>query len=158
MKTKILTILMICIVANFLTAQTLVKPADFKLTEISSFLKTKGYKIIEQEETFIKIADKENASVFIDVDPDKKYLFFNVKIMLRKEVKVSQIEDLVRNINDLKMIKAKYLSADNTVFFQYYFWIKDGFTKETLEDAVMEFFLYQGDSYALDKDKIFIYQ
>ena len=158
MKTKFFFLLMICIFANFLSAQTLVKPADFKLTEIASYLKTSGYKILEQEESFIKISDKQNASMFIDLDSDKKYLLFNVKIMLRKDVKVSQIENLVAQINDLKMIKAKYLSADNTVFFQYYFWIKDGFTKETFNDAVLEFFLYQGDSFALDTDKIFVYQ
>jgi hypothetical protein len=32
-----------------------------------------------------------------------------------------------------------------------------GFTFETLEDAIIEFFLYQGDFYALDEEKLFDY-
>ncbi len=158
MKARIFTFLMICFIANFFTAQTLVKPADFNIKDIASYLKTQNFVIDEIHDNYIKITDNQNSSIFIDISEDKKSLLFNVKILLKKEAKVSEIESLLGKINDLNMIKAKYLSEDNSVFFQYNFWIDKGFTKETLLDAIIEFGLYQGDSFALDKAKIFEYQ
>ncbi|WP_417427900.1 hypothetical protein [Halpernia sp.] len=158
MKTKIFTLILIGFITSFISAQTLVKPADFNMKDIASYLKTQNFVINTQTNDYLKITDDQNSSIFIDLAKDKKFLLFNVKILLKKDAKISQIESLLTKINDLDMIKAKYLPADNTVFFKYYFWIDGGFTKETLKDALVEFGLYQGDSYGLDKDKIFEYE
>lgn len=158
MRAKILTVLLISFLANFFTAQTLVKPADFKISAVGTFLKSKGYEILEQEETYIKIANKDKATLFMDVDAGKKFINLNVNILIKKEVSEDKIDNLIRAINQLAMIKAEYIAAQNSINFKYYFWMTNGFTNETLEDAVMEFFLYQGDAYGLDKEKIFDYQ
>lgn len=157
MKTKFLTLLMICFFANIITAQKVIKPADLKVATLASFLKTKGYNILEQKETYLKISDSGNNNVFIDIDPGNKFLHLNVKILLVDKAKRSQIDTLLNKINELDMISARYIESDNSVFFQYFFWTTNGFTYETLEDAVMEFILYQGDSYGLDEEKIFDY-
>ena len=47
MKARIFTFLMICFIANFFTAQTLVKPADFNIKDIASYLKTQNFVIDE---------------------------------------------------------------------------------------------------------------
>ncbi|WBV55144.1 hypothetical protein PFY10_12950 [Chryseobacterium daecheongense] len=158
MKTKLLTVLLICFFTHWVTAQTLIKPADFKIAAVGNYLKAKGYDILEQEETFIKIGNKDKATLFMDVDAGKKYINLNVNILLNKGVSKDKIDTLLNEINKLAMIKAEYLPSQNSIGFKYYFWITNGFTYETLEDAVMEFFLYQGDSYGLDKEKIFNYQ
>ena len=158
MKTKLITVFLICFFANFYIAQTLIKTADFTMPKAASILKAKGYTIVEQEATFLKIKNKENSVLYIDLDPDKKYLYFNVKILVLKDTKNDKIEKLLGDINNLNMIKAKYESADNSIYFQYFYWITNSFTQESFEDAVLEFFLYQGDSYGLDKDKIFNYE
>ena len=157
MKTKFLAFLMICFFANITMAQKVIKPADLKVANLATFLKSKGYNILEQEETFLKISDTGNNNLFIDVDPGNKYLHLNVKILLKAKTKRDKIDKLMTDINGLDMISARYIESDNSVFFQYFFWMTNGFTYETLEDAVMEFLLYQGDSYALDEDKIFDY-
>ena len=156
MKTKFLTFLMICFFANIISAQKVIKPADFKAANLATILKNNGYTVLEQEETFVKIADKD-ATLFIDMDPNNKFLHLNVKILLKKSATRNQIDQLLNQINGLDMISARYVGDDNSIYFQYYFWTANGFTAETLEDAVMEFFLYQGDSYDLDTDKIFDY-
>ncbi|MDH6251538.1 hypothetical protein M2347_001265 [Chryseobacterium sp. H1D6B] len=158
MKAKLLTTLLICFFANLLTAQTLVKPADFSFSAAAEVLKSKGYTILEKEETYIKIADKSKATLFIDIDKDKKYLLFNINILLNKNAAKDKIDTLITEINHLGMIKSAHLADKNAISFQYYFWITGGFTNETLEDAVMEFFLYQGDAYGLDKDKVINYE
>jgi hypothetical protein len=158
MKAKLLTTLLICLFANLLTAQTLVKPADFSFSALAEVLKSKGYTILEKEETYIKIADKSKATLFIDIDKDKKYLLFNVNILLNKNAAKDKIDKLITEINHLGMIKSSYLADKNAISFQYYFWITGGFTNETLEDAVMEFFLYQGDAYGLDKEEVINYE
>lgn len=156
MKTKLITFLLICFFTNIIFAQKVIKSIDFKADNLATILKTKGYSIVEQEATFVKIADKD-ATLFIDIDPNNKFLHFNVKILLKKTATKSQVDQLLNQINSLDMISARYMGDDNSIYFQYYFWTVNGFTAETLEDAVMEFFLYQGDAYGLDKDKIFDY-
>jgi len=158
MKIKLLTTLLICLFANLFTAQTLVKPADFKMSTTATLLKSKGYDILEQTETYLKLANKNKSVLFVDVDAAKKYLLFNVNISLNEEASKDKIDNLLAEINKLGMVKAEYIDAQHSIGFRYYFWITGGFTNETLEDAVTEFYLYQGDAYGLDKDKIISYQ
>ena len=156
MKTKFLTFLLICFFANLITAQKVIKPEDLKVVNIANFLKTKGYTILEQDETYVKIVDSDNNHLYLDIDPSNKFIAMSIKISLKENVKKAKVDALVAQINDLSMISAKHMD-DNSVYFKYDFWMTHGFTLETLEDAIMEFFLYQGDSYALDEEKLFDY-
>lgn len=158
MKTRLFTVLLICFFVNFLSAQTLVKPAEIKMSLIADYLKGRGYTISEQKDTYIKIENKEKAILFMDLDTAKKYINMNVNILVKKDADKTQINNLLFDINNLPMVKADYLPNQNSISFQYFFWITNGFTLETLEDAVAEFFLYQGDAYNLDKEKIFSYK
>lgn len=158
MKTKLMTVLLICFFANFMTAQTLIKTADFTMEKAATILKNKGYTIVEQTETFLKIKNKENSVLYIDIDDNKKYLYFNTNILLKNTATNEKVNALLLEINDLNMIKAKFSEKQKSVLFQYFFWITDSFTAESFEDAVLEFYLYQGDSYGLDKEKIFDYE
>ncbi len=136
----------------------MVKTADFTMAKAASILKNKGYTVMEQTDTYVKIKNKENSVLFIDLDENKKYLYFNTNILLKKTASEEKIPGLLDEINDLNMIKAKFDKKNKSVLFQYFYWITDSFTEESFADAVLEFYLYQGDSYALDKDKIFEYQ
>lgn len=156
MKNKFLAFLMICFFANMITAQKVIKPADLKVATITNFLKTKGYTILEQDETYVKIIDSNNNNLYLDIDPSNKFIALSIKISLKENVKKAKVDALVAQINDLSMLSAKHMD-DNSVYFKYDFWMTHGFTLETLEDAIMEFFLYQGDSYALDEEKLFDY-
>lgn len=156
MKTKFLTFLLICFFANLITAQKVIKPADLKVATLANFLKTKGYTILEQDETYVKIVDSDKNHLYLDIDPSNKFIAMSIKISLKENVKKAKVDALVAQINDLSMISAKHMD-DNSVYFKYDFWMTHGFTLETLEDAIMEFFLYQGDSYALDEEKLFDY-
>ena len=156
MKTKILAFLMICFFANLITAQKVIKPADLKVATLANFLKTKGYTILEQDETYVKIVDSYKNHLYLDIDPSNKFIAMSIKISLKENVKKTKVDALIAQINDLDMISAKHMD-DSSVYFKYDFWMTHGFTLETLEDAIMEFFLYQGDSYALDEEKLFDY-
>ena len=158
MKTKLLSLLLFCFFANFIAAQTLIKTADFTMEKAATILKGKGYTIVEQTDSFVKIKNKENSALFIDIADDKKYLYFNTNIRLKTDANPEKITLLMNEINDLNMIKAKFDKNNKSVLFQYFYWITNSFTEESFLDAVVEFYLYQGDSYGLDKDKIFEYE
>jgi len=158
MKKIIFVLFILCSCVTGLSAQTLVMPKDLKISKIADHLSKKGYKIIEKDETYLKLVDNQNSSMFIDISDDKKSLLLNINILLNKGTSKASIDKLVEKINDLAMIKATYNQEKDAIFFQYSFWISNGFTYETLEDAIVEFFLYQGDSYALDEDKIIYFQ
>ena len=158
MKTKLTIVLMICFFANFMTAQTMVKTAVFTMAKAATILKNKGYTIVEQTDAYVKIKNKENSVLFIDIDDHKKYLYLNTNILLEKSASKEKIDSLIAEINDLNMIKVKYSEKQNSVLFQYFYWITDSFTEESFADAVLEFFLFYGDSYGLDKEKIFDYE
>ena len=157
MKTKLLSVFFICIFLNVFTAQTLIKTADFNMDQAAKILKNKGYTIVEKTDNFIKIKNKEESVLFIDLDEKKKYLYFNTNILLKKSASIEKIEALMLEINDLNMIKVKFSEKQKSVIFQYFYWITDSFTEESFVDAVLEFYLYQGDSYGLDKEKLFEY-
>ena len=158
MKKLIFTLFIFCLFAGNLSAQTLVMPKDLKIAKLADILTKKGYKILEKDETYLKLIDDQNASLFIDISDDKKSLLFNINILLKKDVSKANIDKLVDKINNLAMIKGTYNKDKDAIFFQYNFWISNGFTYESLEDAILEFFLYQGDAYGLDEDKIISFQ
>lgn len=157
MKTRLLTFFLICLVANIYSSQT-IKTVDFTISKAADILKSAGYEILEKDPTYLKIKNKESATLFIDIDEDKKFLLFSTKILLKPVTAKQKINHLLDEASNLNMIKLKYMEADNSVFFQYFYWIAGSFTVESFKDAVLEFFLYQGDTYNLDKDKIFSYQ
>jgi hypothetical protein len=157
MKTKLITAFLICFFTNLFIAQTLVKPADIKMPSIATFLKSKGYDIAEQTDTFIKLTNSHKSLLYMDLDTDKKYILFNVNISIVTGTSRAKIDSLINQINNIGMIRVGYQESQNSLAFRYYFWVHGGYTNETLEDAVAEFFLYQGDAYGLDKDKIISY-
>ena len=59
MKARIFTFLMICFIANFFTAQTLVKPADFNIKDIASYLKTQNFVIDEIHDNILKTLEDD---------------------------------------------------------------------------------------------------
>lgn len=157
MKKLIFTLLVFCLFAGSFSAQTLVMPKDLKISKIADNLGKKGYKILEQDETYLKLSNDEDASLFIDISEDKKSLLLNINIMLKKDASKASIDAMVEKINNLGMIKGTYNKEKDAIFFQYNFWTSHGFTYESLQDAVAEFFLYQGDTFGMDEEKVFVY-
>ena len=157
MKKLIFTLLVFCLFAGSISAQTLVMPTALKISKIADNLSKKGYKILEQDETYLKLSNDEDASLFIDISEDKKSLLLNINIMLKKDASKASIDTMVEKINNLGMIKGTYNKEKDAIFFQYNFWTSHGFTYESLQDAVAEFFLYQGDTFGMDEEKVFVY-
>jgi len=158
MRKIVFSFFIFCLFAVSFSAQTLVMPKDLKIAKVADFLEKKGYQIIEKDEAFLKLTDSSNSSLYIDISDDKKSLLLNINILLNKGVSQANVNKFIEKVNDLPMIKGSYNKEKVAVFFQYSFWVSNGFTYESLADAVAEFFLYQGDAYAFDSDKIISFQ
>lgn len=154
MKTNFLTLLLVGFFANFWTAQTLVKPADFKLSGITSYLKGKGYTILEETPEYIEVKTKNNADVFLDVDVNKQVIYYSSNILVNTSASKDKIREYIEMVNDkMPMFSVVYVPEKQKAMFQYSFWIKYGFTYESFEDSLSEFGLYVGDALDLDKEQ-----
>ncbi|GAB0155881.1 hypothetical protein CHRYSEOSP005_11430 [Chryseobacterium sp. Alg-005] len=154
MKTKFLILLMIGFFANLWTAQTLVKPADFKLSGVTSYLKGKGYTIVEENPEYLEVTTKNNADVFLDVDAKNQVIYYSSNILVNTSASKDKIREYIEMVNNkMPMFNVVYVEEKQKAMFQYTFWIKYGFTYESLEDSLSEFGLYVGDALDLDKEQ-----
>lgn len=154
MKTRFLILLLVGFFANLWTAQTLVKPADTSLSAISSYLKGKGYTILEKTNEYIELTTKNNYDVFLDIDPKKQAIYYSTNILTNTSASKEQIRNYIEKINDaVPILKAVYVEEKKKVMFEYCFWIKYGFTYETFEDSLSIFSLYIGDAVNFDKEQ-----
>lgn len=154
MKTRFLILLMIGFFAHLWNAQTLVKPADFKLSGVASYLKSKGYTIVEETPEYIEVKTKNNADVFLDVDVKKQVIYYSTNILVNTSASKDKIREYIEMVNDrIPLFSVVYVEEKQKAMFQYSFWIKYGFTYESLEDSLSEFGLYVGDALDLDKEQ-----
>jgi hypothetical protein len=75
---KIIFTLLLSFGLSLLWAQDFVKPEDVTVENVAKHLQTKGYKIAEQTDNFIKIELTDESPVYLDFSADKKYILFNV--------------------------------------------------------------------------------
>lgn len=155
MKTKLLTILTICLFASFLSAQTLVKPEDFKLTALRTYLKEKGYSIMEETADYIEFQAPNKTYFYIDGATTRNFLLLNSHLDIKDKTSQDKIKKLVDEINLEPIVKANYIEEKNKIIIEYYFFISHGFTYETLDRAI-GVFCYNVDHImtSLDKEKI----
>lgn len=153
MKTRFLILLLVVFFANLWTAQTLVKPAEFKFSDIASYLKGKGYTVLEETTEYIELKTKNNVDVFLDIDAKKQAIYYSTNILTNTSASRDKIQNYVEKANEIPVIKVVHIEDKQKVMFEYCFWIKYGFTLETFEHALSEFALYVGDALGLDKEQ-----
>ena len=158
MKNFIYSIIISIVSLHAVRAQTMLKAEQINTSIIADYIKKANYNVLEVTPKFIKISNSTNSVLYLDMDSvNHKYLFFNVAIAVKNNMNRDSIDQLVYDINSLNMIKCEYYPSDNSIEFKYYYWITNGLCIETLTDAINEFFLYQGDAYNMDKQKILNY-
>lgn len=136
-------------------AQTFVKPEQIKTANIASYLKSKDFEIAEQTEAYLKINKKGGTrSMYLDLKDGNRNIFFNIAYKLVDHVDATKLENYLKKVNDYNVIKVRHFEKTNDVQIEYYFWTKNGFSYESLLDAIEEFFLYEGDCINNDTDKI----
>lgn len=140
-------------VHNF--AQTLAKPEQICTDNISTFLKNNNYDVVEITKDYLKIKKKDGSRyIFLDLKDNGRYIFFNVAYKVVEQTPQGKIDAYLKTVNANNVIKVRYFEKGNDVQIEYYFWTKQGFTYESLLDAVNEYLLYVGDCVNADKEKI----
>lgn len=152
---KFILFFALLLIGTTVSAQDFVKASDVTVENFAKYLQTKKFKILEKTADFLKIESEDGYPLYLDFDKDKKYIMFNINDGLKDTADEQKKQTLLEKISKLKMIKAVYFQKSNTVQFEYYFWVTGGFSWASLEDAINEFYLYEGDAFNLDTDKIF---
>lgn len=130
---------------------------DNPAAQIESILKAAGIEVSETQPTFLKIfLGKElKITTYIDIDGDKQYLLFNGSNALKEGTTPVQAKDLVSDMNSqTNFIKAAYNQEKNKVDFTYFFWIKDGFTGNSLLSALEMYRITYMYTFSLDKNDL----
>lgn len=159
MKTQAFKTLLLVVFMMFfgtkLGAQTFVKPDQIGTDGISVFLKSKNYEVLEITKDFLKIQKKGSTrNIYLDFKEDKRYLMFNIAYKVVENVDKAKLDAYLKKVNAMNVIKVVYFEKGNDIQIEHYFWTKQGFSYESLQDAIDEFLLYVGDCIDDDTDKI----
>lgn len=152
------TLLLVVFIMFFgtkLGAQTFVKPDKIGTDEISVFLKSKDYEVLEITKDYLKIQKKGSTrNIYLDFKEDKRYLMFNIAYKVVENADKAKLDAYLKKVNKMNVIKVVYFEKGNDIQIEHYFWTKHGFSYESLQDAVDEFILYVGDCINDDTDNI----
>lgn len=143
-----------CVISS---AQTLVTPVNNNTEYISSFLKKNNFEVSSITKDYLKINKiGKTRSIYLDMKDNNRYVFFNLAFKVVVGTSKEKIDIFLSKVNDFKVIKVRYFEKDNNIQLEYYFWTQQGYTEESMIDAVNEFLLYVGDCLKADTEKILI--
>lgn len=149
------TVVFLMFFGTIITAQTFVKPEQINTNSISAFLAGKNYETVEVTKEYLKIKKKgAERTFYLDLKDENRYIFFNIAYKLIDQVDQAKLDAYLKKVNESSVIKVRHFEKGNDVQIEYYFWTKQGFSYETLLDAIDEFYLYIGDCVNDDTDKI----
>ena len=128
-----------------LNAQNLIKAAEVTPAYLKIICATNGITVSEMKDNFIKI--NNGIDMYLDIDEKNEYIIFNNNYSLSDKATPAKALELVNKINsEVVFISARY----NTIEYRYYFWIKDGFSDQSLISALDIY--KEAFSFSLDKD------
>ncbi|MCX6220022.1 MAG: hypothetical protein NTZ69_03445 [Bacteroidia bacterium] len=169
MKTKLLLVVLFVLTLSNVKAQSpgnaktdaelpkVVFANDFFSATLEKILKSSGIEVLDTQPTFLRIyLGKElKISTYIDIDGDKQYLIFNGSNALKEGTTPAQAKELVSDINSqTNFIKAGYDQEHNKIEFRYYFWIKDGFTENSIISALEMYRITYMYTFSVDKSDL----
>lgn len=105
--------------------------------------------VLETKDNYLKTKDTFN--IFLDLDPNKRYIMFNSSYLIADNTSAMASLELMNMLNsEIALIKCYYDKESNTINYIYYFWIEGGYTQKTLISAYKLF--KSALSLSLDKD------
>lgn len=132
-----------------LNAQQLIKASEVTPAYLKILSATNGITVSEIKDNFIKI--NNGIDMYLDIDDKNGYIIFNNNYSLSDKATPAKALELVNKINsEVVFISTRYHEKENTIEYRYYFWIKDGFSDQSLISALN---IYKDAfSFSLDKD------
>ena len=132
-----------------LNAQNLIKAAEVTPAYLKIICATNGITVSEMKDNFIKI--NNGIDMYLDIDEKNEYIIFNNNYSLSDKATPAKALELVNKINsEVVFISARYHKKENNIEYRYYFWIKDGFSDQSLISALDIY--KEAFSFSLDKD------
>lgn len=152
MKNKILQLFLAGIFLfsfSQISAQQLIKASEVTPAYLKILCATNGITISEMKDNFVKI--NNGVDLYLDIDDQKEYIILNNNYSLSDKATPAKALELVNRINsEVIFISARYHEKENTIEYRFYFWIKDGFTDQSLISAMSMY--KDAFSFSLGKD------
>lgn len=141
--------------SNKIAAQQLIKASEVTPAYLKILCATNGITVSEIKDNFIKI--NNGVDLYLDIDSQNEYIILNNNYSLSDKSTSAKALELVNKINsEVVFISARYHEKENTIEYRYYFWIKDGFTDQSLMSALSMY--KDAFTFSLGKDTEFLIQ
>lgn len=116
-------------------AQKLISSDELTPTFLKETFENAFIEVLEVKETYVKV--KDVFSVFLDIDPKKRYVTLSGVYQVEEGAKKEEVYELMNKINtEVALIKIFYNEKTNTVSYYYYFYTEGGFTQKSLVYAL----------------------
>ena len=150
-----LVLIVLLFLSNKISAQQLIKASEVTPAYLKILCATNGINVSEIKDNFIKI--NNGVEMYLDIDEQNEYFIFNNNYSLSDKATPAKALELVNKINsEVVFISARYHQKENTIEYRYYFWIKDGFTDQSLISAISMY--KDAFTFSLGKDTEFLIQ
>ncbi|MGV7104923.1 hypothetical protein [Flavobacterium sp. U410] len=117
------------------TAQKIISSEEITPQLLKETFENAYIEVEEVADTYIKV--KDTYSVFIDIDPSKRYVTFSGVYQIIDGASKEKVLELMNKINgEVALIKIVYSEKANNVGYYYYFFIEGGFTQKSLVGAL----------------------
>lgn len=144
-----IVLVMLLMATTFAKAQNLIKATEVTPAYLKIVCAMSDLNVTEVKENYIKVEDVYD--IYLDLDSEKKFILFNSEYPLVDGVSSVKALELMNRINKgVIVINAHFDPLKNAIEYRYYFWIKDGFSDESLISAIR---MYKDAlTYTLEKD------
>ncbi|MBL1232184.1 MAG: hypothetical protein P1U44_02430 [Vicingaceae bacterium] len=116
-------------------AQKLISSDELTPNLLKETFENAFIEVLEVKETYVKV--KDVYSVFLDIDPKKRYVTLSGVYQVVEGAKKQEVYELMNKINtEVALIKIFYNENTNTVSYYYYFYTEGGFTQKSLVYAL----------------------
>ncbi|MQP51930.1 MULTISPECIES: hypothetical protein [unclassified Flavobacterium] len=153
---KLFKLLLVCATlfsSSLVSAQQLSKPEEITPQFLKETFEAAFITIEEVGDTYIKV--KDTYSVFIDIDPSKRFVTLSGIYRIVDGAKKDKVMDLMNKINgEVALVKAVYSEKSNNFGYYYYFFTEGGFTKKSLIGAFKLYITALDLSLKKDTDKL----
>ena len=135
LKVIIFSFFIITLLSTEATAQRLVQANEVTPQFLKETFENAYIEVEQVADTYIKV--KDSYSVFVDIDPNKRYITLSGVYKIVDGASKEKVLELMNKINgEVALIKIVYSEKANNIGYYYYFFTEGGFTQKSLIGAL----------------------
>lgn len=134
-KHKLVVLLFFVFSASFSFGQV-IKETAVDTSFLQKVMLENQLEVLEKGKDYLLVMDE--ILYYLDLDPQQQYIRISSTFSLKEGASLQEVEALSNALNkQIPLLRNYYSERLETISFEYYFWIKGGFTKEAFWASVL---------------------